>query len=92
MTSTITGPLSGAAINPTSRVVTLAAGPNIGTINNGLNGREIILIATGAVVIEHNTGNIRLNQTVPGNFGMAVNSTLHLVFFGGNWLEVGRKP
>ncbi|MEP5610719.1 MAG: hypothetical protein ABJP45_00645 [Cyclobacteriaceae bacterium] len=76
-------------LNPTSRVVTVSGGPNVLTINNGIIGKELIIVATGAFTVEDGTGNIRLNASV--NYAMGVNDTLHLLFTGSFWLEVGRS-
>ncbi len=89
LTNTPSGPLSGASINPVSRVVVVNGGPNIQTINNGVAGRELILIATAVTTIAHGSGNIILNGST--NFVMNANATLHLIYNGTNWLEVGRS-
>ncbi|MEP5104206.1 MAG: hypothetical protein ABJQ84_06275, partial [Ekhidna sp.] len=69
-----------------SRVVRINAG--VPSLNPGLEGQEVILIAVAGLTVSHGV-NILLNGAI--DFVMNPNSTLHLLYDGTNWLEIGRS-
>ena len=82
----VTGPVND-GFTPASRIIRVAGGANINTINGGVDGMEIILITSGSCDFGE-AGNIDL--TTGGFSPLGANSTLHLVHVGGTWIEISR--
>ena len=91
--SAITGPFNVDPVASDTRIVTLDGGP-IAQIVAGQQGQEIILVsqAAGVDIIDVDNGgnNIQLANNDP-SFTMNDNATLHLVYVGTFWIEVGRS-
>ncbi len=93
MVSVVDGPFNIDPVASDRRIVLLDGGP-ITEIVAGTNGQEIILISTagGITIVDvDNAGtNIQLANNNP-TFVMNVNATLHLVYYGTDWIEIGRS-
>lgn len=74
-------------ITVTSRIMLIDG--NVTNIQIGTEGQEVILVATGASILVDSTTNVRLAASA--DFLMSINSTLHLIFINGAWLEVSRS-
>ncbi|WP_425390815.1 hypothetical protein [Ekhidna sp.] len=83
--TTVPAGVVGGTVTVTSRIMPLNA--DLDDINPGLEGQEVILIATGAININEGA-NMLLQGGAIGPVG--VNSTLHMIFYSGQWIEVSR--